>query len=449
MIRKSWSSRVIGALAALWVMASPAAAQQQRISFIRDAEIENTIRAYAAPLFAAAGLDASAIGVHLVNDRTLNAFVANGLNLYMNTGLLVRAASPGQVIGVIAHETGHISGGHLARMRDGMEGAMAEAIVAMVLGAAAGVAAGDAGAGMAVITGGMQVAERGMLRYSREMESAADQAGVNLLERTGQSAKGMMEFLGILADQELMTTNRQDPYVRTHPITRERVEFVRNFVSRSRYSDVAASARFEELHRRMRAKLMGYLEPGRALNQYKESDPSLEARYARAVAYSRRPDYDRATALMDGLLRERPDDPYFIEAKAQMLFEAGKVADALPLYARTVELLPNEPLLRTAHAHAQIESGKPELLPAAIATLERAKQQDPRNGEAWRLLSIAYGRNDQIGMAQLAQAELLVLRGRRGEARAFAERAQRQLPPNSPAWQRAEDIKNTNDPKKN
>jgi predicted Zn-dependent protease len=449
MIRNSWSSRVIGALAALWVMASPAVAQQQRISFIRDAEIENTIRAYAAPLFAAAGLDPSSMGVHLVNDRSLNAFVANGLNLYMNTGLLIRAKDASQVIGVIAHETGHISGGHLARMRDGMEGAMAEAIVAMVLGAAAGVASGDAGAGMAVITGGLQVAERGMLRYSREMESSADQAGVNLLERTGQSAKGMMEFLGILADQELASTSRQDPYVRTHPITRERVEFVRNFVSNSRFSNAPVPAHLDELHRRMRAKLQGYLEPARALTLYKESDRSLEARYARAIAYSRRPDYARAAAVMDDLLREYPNDAYFIEAKAQMLFESGKVAESVPFYARTVALLPNEPLLRTAFAHAQMESGKPELLAEAIANLERSRQQDPRHSETWRLLSVAYGRNDQIGMAQLAQAELLVLRGRRGEARAFAERAQRGLPPSSPAWQRAEDIKNTNEPKKN
>ncbi len=446
MMQKSWSSRIVGALAALLMVTSPAAAQK-RISFIRDAEIENTLRAYATPLFAAAGLDPSAIGVHLVNDRTLNAFVANGLNLFMNTGLLVRSQHPGQVIGVIAHETGHISGGHLARMRDGMAGAMAEAIVAMVLGAAAGVASGNPGAGIAVMSGGLQIAERGILRYSREMESAADQAGVNLLERTGQSAKGMMEFLDILADQELMSVSRQDPYVRTHPITRERVEFVRNFVHNSRNANTPVTPEIDELHRRMRGKLQGYMEPARALTAYKENDPSLEARYARAIAYSRRPDYDRALALMDNLLRDRPNDGYFMEAKAQMLLESGKPGDAIPLYTQAVERLPGEPLIRTALAHAQIESGRPELLQPAIVNLERSRQQDPQYGETWRLLSVAYGRNDQIGMAQLAQAEHLTLRGRRGEARAFAERAQKGLPPNSPAWQRAEDIKNANDPK--
>ncbi len=439
-------SRVVGALVAAALLVSPVAAQQ-RISFIRDAEIEATIRAYATPLFAAAGLDPSAIGVHLVNDRQLNAFVANGLNLYINTGLLIRAQHAGQVIGVLAHETGHISGGHLARLRDGMSGAMTEAIVAMVLGAAIGVAAGRPDAGMAVMSGGMQIAERGLLKYSRDMESAADQAGIGFLERSGQSAQGLMEFLEVIADQELMATNRQDPYVRTHPISRERVEVVRNFLTRSRFTNAALPPQFDGMHRRMRGKLQGYLDPARTLNTYKESDRSVEARYGRAIAYSRRPDYPKALAGMDDLLRELPDDGYFIEAKAQMLLEAGRVNDALPLYARAVELLPNEPLIRTAYAHTQIESGQPGLLQPAIANLERARQQDAEYGETWRLLAIAYGRDNQVGMAQLAQAEALVLRGRRSEARAFAERAQRSLPPQSPAWLRAEDIKNATDPK--
>lgn len=439
-------SRIAGALAAISLAASPTLAQQ-RISFIRDAEVENTIRAYATPLFGAAGLDASAIGVHLVNDRALNAFVANGLNLFINTGLLIRAGHPGQVIGVIAHETGHISGGHLARLRDGMAGAMAETIVAMVLGAAAGIASGNAGAATAVMSGGMQAAQRGLLAYSRDMESSADQAGVNLLDRTGQSARGLMEFLDVLADQELLSASRQDPYVRTHPISRDRVEFVRNFVERSRFSNAPLPPEFDDMHRRMRGKLQGYLDPRRALTLYKETDGSVESRYARAIAYSRRPDFECALALIDGLLRDYPNDGYFIEAKAQMLLEAGRVADALPLYERAVELLPNAALIRTALAHAQVESGQPELLKPAIDNLERSRRQDAEFSETWRLLAVAYGRDGQVGMAQLAQAELLTMRGKQGEARAFAERAQKNLPTGSAAWQRAEDIKNATDPK--
>lgn len=431
---------LLGFAVAGTIVATPPAAAQQRISFIRDAEVEGTIRAYATPLFVAAGLDPAAIQVHLVNDRSLNAFVANGLNMFINTGLLIRADNAGQVIGVIAHETGHITGGHLARQRDGMQGAMAEMIVAMVLGAAAAIAgAGDAG--MAIVTGGTQMAERNFLRYSRDMESSADQAGVNLLEKTGQSPRGLAEFLDILADQELVAVGRQDPYVRTHPITRDRVEFVRNFAEHSRFANTPIRPEFVERHRRMRAKLQGYLDPVRALQVYKADDPSVEARYARAIAYSRRPDYPQSIALFDALIAERPNDPYFLEAKAQALLESGKAAESLPFYEKAVALADKEPLLRIDLARAQLALEKPEFVKAAIGNLEYARRYESDSGELWRLLAVAYGRDGQLPMASLAQAERAMLGGRRAEAKALAERAEKGLPVGSPAQLRAQDIR--------
>jgi predicted Zn-dependent protease len=428
------------AVIALGAAGTAPASAQQRISFIRDAEVETTIRAFATPLFAAAGLDPASIQVHLVNDQSLNAFVANGLNMFINTGLLVRADHAGQIIGVIAHETGHITGGHLVRLRDGLAGATTEAIVAMVLGAAAAVA-GAPDAGAAIILGGTQAAERGLLRYSRQMESSADQAGLNLLERTQQSARGMMEFLDILADQELLTVGRQDPYVRTHPISRERVESIRSFLATSRYADAPIKPEFGDLQRRMRAKLQGFIDPGRALQTYKEGDTSIEARYARAIAYSRRPDYPRAIALMDELIAERPDDGYFHEVKGQMVFESGKAREAEPFYARAVELLPNEALIRIDLARVQVESDSPESTRKAIANLELARRAESDNTELWRLLSVAYGRDGQIAMANLAQAERALLQRRLPEARSFAERAERGLPAGSAGALRAQDIR--------
>ncbi len=433
--------RLTGALAAIGLLGLAPVAAQQRISMIRDAEIESIIRAYATPLFSAAGLDPQAIRVHLVNDRSLNAFVANGLNMFINTGLLMRAEHAGQVIGVIAHETGHISGGHLARLREGLANASAESIIAMVLGAAAAVATGRPDAGAAIMMGGQHMSERGLLAYTRDMERQADQAAVNLLERSGQSARGLMEFLDILADQELLTVGRQDPYVRTHPISRDRVEFVRDFLTRSKYAGAPLPPEFAEMHRRMRAKLIGFIEPGRALQIYKENDPAIDARYARAIAYSRRPDYPRALALIDGLIAERPDDGYFHELKGQILFESGKAAEALPPYQRAVELLPDEPLLRIDLARVQIERDDPQLLKAAIANLEHARRRENESPELWRLLAVAYGRDGQLGMASLAQAERALLQRRYGEARAFAERAERQLPNGSSGWLRAQDIR--------
>lgn len=435
-------------LAAIGPWGPAPASAQQRISFIRDAEVEATIRAFATPLFAAAGLDPNAIRVHLVNDTSLNAFVANGLNMYINTGLLIRAENAGQIIGVIAHETGHIMGGHLARMRDGLEGATTEAIVAMVLGAAAAVA-GAPDAGVAIMMGGTQVAERGLLRYTRQMESSADQAGVNLLEKTQQSARGMMEFLDILADQELLAVGRQDPYVRTHPISRERVDFIRNSLTTARYADAPIKPEFVELQKRMRAKLQGFIDPNRALQTYKETDQSVEARYARAIAYSRRPDYAKAIPIMDGLIAERPSDGYFYEMKGQMVFESGDAKGAQQLYAKAVELLPNEALIRLDLARIQIETDSPEATRAAISNLEITRRVETDNSELWRLLAVAYGRDGQIAMASLAQAERALLQGRKPEARAFAERAERGLPSGSAAWLRAQDIRRAAEKPKN
>jgi predicted Zn-dependent protease len=431
-----------GALAALGlVCAPPVQAQQQRISFIRDAEVERTIRAYAAPVLKAAGLDPDAIRVHLVNDRSLNAFVANGLNMFINTGLLIRSEHAGQVIGVMAHETGHIAGGHLARLREGLANATTEAILAMVLGAAAAVASGNPEAGAAVMMGGSHVAERGLLAYTRDMERQADQAAINFLERSGTSPRGLMEFMEILSDQELLAVGRQDPYVRTHPISHDRVEFLRDALTKVKHANAPLPRRFDEMHRRMRAKLMGYLDPTRALQVYKEDDGSLESRYARAIAFSRRPDYPKALALMDTLIAERPNDAYFQEAKAQMLFESGRPGEALPLYEKALQLQPDEPLLRIELARVQMELGAPDQVRAAIKNLETARLQEPAGAEVWRLLAIAYGRDGQLGMASLAQAERALIQRRRAEARSFAERAERQFDRGSPPWLRAQDLK--------
>ncbi|MFM8799679.1 MAG: M48 family metalloprotease [Tagaea sp.] len=431
---------VIAISAALWQ--PPAYAQQsQRMQFIRDGETEAIIRAYAAPIFRTAGLNPDDINVHLINDRSLNAFVALGLNMFFHTGLLLRTEHPGQLIGVIAHETGHISGGHIARLPEAMRDAWAASMISL-LGAAAAAAAGRGDAAMASVMAGQQVAMRGFLRYTRTLEASADQAAVQFLDRTQQSARGLAEFLQILVDQELMIVDRQDPYVRTHPITRERVEFVENWVANSRFSGVPVRPEFVEMHRRMRAKLLGYLDPARALVQYRENDPALEARYARAFAFYRRGDFPRALPLVDELLKERPQDPWFNETRGQFTLESGDARGALAYYEKAVAALPTNALLRMGLAGAQIATGDRGLLREAIGHLEAARGREPENGEIFRLLAVAYGRDDQLGMAALAQAEVAMIQGQRATARGLAERAERLLPPGSTHMLRAQDIKN-------
>ena len=441
---------LIGCLAAAALALLPAVATAQRKppSIIRDAEIENTIRAYAAPIFNVAGFDADAILVRLVNDDSLNAFVTGGQRMFIHTGLLMQAEHPGQVIGVIAHETGHIAGGHLARNRDELRNATAEAAILAVLGIGAAVLSGNAGAAAAGASLGGTVAQRGYLSYRREQEQAADQAAVTYLESSGQSARGMLEFFELLEGQELLAVGRQDPYVRSHPIAGDRVVFVREHVSRSRFSDVAPPPELVEMHDRMRAKLVGFLyDRRRALKLYPETDTSIAGRYARAIAHSRKADMATAMPIINSLVAERPDDPYFHELKGELLFDNGRVEEALPPYLEAVRLLPDAPLMRVALAQVQVALNRPDLDREAVTNLEVALQQDRRMGLAWHLMATAVGRQGDIGMAALALAEEAMLRGDSRRAREQSTRAQKLLPENSGGWLRAADIMHATEPR--
>ncbi len=415
-------------------------AEAARISLIRDAEIENTIATYATPLFKAAGLDADAVRVHIVNDPSLNAFVAGGMNLFLNTGLLLAAEEPGQIIGVIAHETGHIAGGHLARTEEALRGASTLAILSYILGAAVVAAGSGAGAG-AVVLGTQGVARQTMLNYTRSQERAADQFAVTVLDRTHQSAAGLARFLEILSNQEALLSLSQDPYLRTHPLTIERITFIRHHVETSPYSANKPPAEWVAKFKRMQGKLFGFLKPAaQTFARYPESDRSVEARYARAVAQFRRGDLEAGLAEIDSLLAEYPDDPYFHELKGQMLFENGHVAEAVAPYRRAVSLAPDAPLLRAGLAQALIETGKDAALAEAARNLEAAVRRDPQMPRAWRLLAIAYGRTGKPGDSALASAEFAFRVGRYGDAVTFAKRAIKHLPAGSPGALRAEDI---------
>jgi predicted Zn-dependent protease len=422
-------------------MLAAAPADTEAARFIRDAEIENTIRAYSAPLFAAAGLNSKDVKILIVRDDTLNAFVFGGMNLFIHTGLLLRSEHPGQLIGVIAHETGHIAGGHLSRLSSRMRNASTAQIIAMILGAAAGIATGSAQAGGAIVLGGGELARQGIFGFSRAQESAADQAALRYLELTGQSARGMAEFLVFMDKQEQLIVGRQPIYLRTHPLTRNRINHVLNQLTTSRFSDTPVRREFAEMHRRMIAKLWGFLRPtARTLNRYKGGDNSVEARYARAIAYYRIPDLAKALPLVDGLIAEQPKDPYFQELKGQILFENGRGGEAIGPYDKAVRLLPNSALLRIGLARALIEQGDPSLTKRALAHLKEAVRLENENPFAWSQLAIAYGRDRQFGMSALALAEAALARGNKKEARSQAKRAVKRLKPGSSGRLRAEDI---------
>lgn len=416
-------------------------ARADGMQLIRDAEIEDTIRRMAAPLFRAAGLNPSSVSIHLVNDKAINAFVAEGQRLFMNTGLLMRAENVSEVIGVIAHETGHIAGGHLSRFGKAQDQGMATALIATVLGAATAIGTGRGDVGTAVIAGGQTMATRNFLTFSRTQESSADQAALRFLDDTGQSARGFLSFMEILEGQELLISNSQDAYVRTHPLSQERVDTIRAHLEHSKLADVPADPELAMAFDRSRAKLHGYFDqPKLTLRNYPESDTSIPARYARAFAYSRLPDAKKAVEILDGLLKDVPDDPYFLELKAQVLFESGDVHAAIPPYRRAVEKLPEEPLLRTEFARVLIESQKQEDLNEAVTQLKFALSRDKQSASGWRNLGIAYGKLGDVGRSSLALAEEALLAGRDAQVRFHAGRAAEIFARGSPEWLQAEDL---------
>jgi len=438
-LRKIVSFAVAAAfLASLLV---PAPAQAQGIGIIRDAEIENTIRTYATPIFEAAGIEPDAVTIRIVADEDVNAFVAGGQNLFITVGLILLAQNANQVIGVIAHETGHMAGAHLARSVEEQRNAMIESIIAMVLGAGA-MATGTPGAGQAVMSGGQQVAQRQMLMNSRSHEASADTAALTYLDDTGQSARGFADFLGLLDEREHGAVGRRDEFLIDHPLTPDRMEFVRNHVKTSKFSDAPEPAGFDEMLARAQAKLAGFLLPQEEVfNRYPENDNSLGARYAHAIAYYRIPNLGKALPLMDGLIAEHPNDPYFYELKGQMLFDNGRVREAIGPYTQAVNLLPNEPQIRVGLARAQLETNDPALNSAALANLTQAVQKDKQYPPVWDGLAVAYGRGGKIGLAALALAEKAMLFRQYKEARAEVARAEKLLPPDSAGYLRAEDIK--------
>lgn len=426
---------VLVAVAAMMTCgAHPAAAQKNGI---RDTEIENDIRTLAGPIWRVAGLDPKDVGVYLIHDNQLNSFVAGGQAIFINTGLILRAETPNQLIGVIAHETAHITGGHIISSKEAMRSASIEQIIAMVVAAAASVA----GRSGAPLLGAQGVGERSFMRFSIAQESTADHAALNFLDRSCQSARGLMKFFEILQTAELLSGDRQDPWVRTHPLTAQRLQYLRDHVARSRCSKAPDSPASVELLRRIKAKLRAFFDPpSTTLAAYPPADTSVIARYARAIAYYRMPNLDKALPAIDALIRDFPNDPYYRELHGQMLFENGRVRDAIRPYEDAVRLAPSAALLRISLSQVYIETGDPVLNKRAIAYLNDASREEGRESQVWHFLAVAYGRDNQMGMAALSLAEQALASGKKRDATQQASRAKQLLARNTTAFARAEDI---------
>ena len=438
----NWLSRSVfratGAIAAVMVglaAASPASAQ----SAIRDTEIEGIIHEWSAPVFTAMGLEPSEVEILLINDNDLNAFATRGRIMGVNTGLILRTRSPNELLGVIAHEAGHIKNRHT--LRDGAQGAaMQPMLMTMALGALA-LAAGSPQAGAVLLGNSQYFGTLSALRYMTHQEGEADNTGARALENAGESGRGLVNFFENFRSQEVFSDARRFPYFRSHPLSSDRIENLRRFVSEQSNYDRTDSPERVAQHALILAKIHAFMDdPIQTLRDYPESDVSLPGRYARSIAWYRDGQTEKALNAVDALLTEQPDNPYFWELRGQILFEEGRPAEAIGAHRRAVELRPDAPLLRINLAHALIETHDPANLDPAIAELKRATALENDNTMGWRLLSQAYASQGKEGEARLASAEMYFAAGAEVQATQFALRARDMLDPGTAEWTRAMDI---------
>lgn len=417
---------------------APGAAHAQGV--IRDAEIEATLRVYTDPLLRVAGVVPEDVSIYLIDDNSLNAGVTGGQNILINTGLIMAAENPNEIIGVLAHETGHIAGGHLARSREAMDQAMRPALISIGLGVLA-MAAGAPDAGAALISGAGQFAQANFVRHTQVQESAADQAAAGYLEQTGQTGRGLIDFFNHNLRQYEFQVRRMPPYMMSHPYSSDRVEALRQRVAAGEHYNATDSEDNIRRFQFMQAKLVGFTQTrGQTLARYPLTDTSQPARYARAVAYYRVSDLTAARGELSVLLRDSPENPYFQELMGQILFENGRAEEAIPYHRRSVELDPNQPLLMTNLARALTAAEGQQGAAEAVQLLQAAVRIEPDNAFAWRELAQARELQGERGLAELASAEQTYAMGDFGAAVSFAERARRQLPQNTPSFQRATDI---------
>ena len=419
------------------LVARPAAAQ----SILRDAETEALLRDASAPLIEASGLRPADVKLVLIHDDSINAFVAGGQIVYIHSGLITRADNLNELQGVIAHELGHVVGGHIIRSSEGIQQATSISILSLLLGAAA-MLAGAGPAGAAIMGLGQQVAMSQFLAFTRIQESSADQAGASYLARAGISGRGSLAFFGKLQNLEFRyNIPQENSYQRTHPLNGERMAALESAYRADPAWDTPTPPALEARFQRIRAKLAGYVdEPERVFLRYPESDQSVPGRYARAYAWHRSAHPDRALAAAESLLAEAPHDAYFLELKGQILLESGRPDEALAALREAVALSRNEPLIASIFGHALISTEDPAHFEEAERVLRTVVQRDHENPFAWYQLGVVYDRKGDIGRASLATAERYSLMGQPQLAMVSAQNAMAGIPTNTPDWIRAQDI---------
>lgn len=409
---------------------------------IRETEIESILKSYLSPIFKVANLNPENIKVYLVIDNTMNAFATLDYSVFVTSGLITKAGNADQLIGVLAHETGHIAGGHVARKIGEMGKASQRALASALIGALVGAASKNPEAGLGVFLGGTAAAQNLFLHYSRAEESTADQAALKYMKALGWSPEGLLQFMEKISHQELLIVERQDKYLRTHPLTRDRIKSVKNYIEVNKKYFAPLPESFQKSFSRLKAKVEAFiLRPGSVIKKY--AGETEVDRYARSIAFARQGDYRNAMPLMSSLVKENPKDPFFWDQEGDMYYDQGKFKEAITSYQEAVALKP-VPFFRLSFAAALLALENKKLDQEAIEQLEKVVMEDRALPWAWRFLAIAYGRQGKMSKMAISLAEQALVEGDYFNAIAQSDRTLQMLKkektPSSATKIRAQDI---------
>jgi predicted Zn-dependent protease len=416
---------------------------------LRDTEAEQLLRDYTRPIFRAAGLEKQNINVVIINDSVFNAFVADGRRIFVNYGAIMQSETPNQIIGVLAHETGHLAGGHLAKLREQLARAQTQMIIAMLLGAGAIVAGAKSGnsnnglsnVGAAAIAGPQEMIRRTLISYQRQQEENADRAGVKFLTATGQSARGMYDTFRRFSNDTLFAARGADPYLQSHPMPTERVAALEELARSSPHWDKKDDAALQLRHDMVRAKISAFMErQDTVYRRYPLSNDTLPARYAHAITTYLHGDLRSALAQIDGLIQAQPNNPYFYELRGQALLEGGKPTEAIAPLRKALQLSNNAPLIEMLLGQALVGTDNKTYTEEAIAILRAAVARETEAPIGYTQLAMAYGRKGDFAQADLASAQAAFLRGDNKTARELASRAKTRFAIGTPGWVKADDI---------
>ena len=423
---------------------------------IRDSEIESLIKEIVSPIAKAAKQNEKNLKIFIINDDQVNAFVTPGQKMFIFSGLIINTKNTNEIEGVIAHELGHITGKHHIKIYETLEKSRVISVVGLILGGAVQVLSGDPNAAAAIAGGALSTAERSILSFSRVQEGAADQAGVEFLKKSNKSICGIINFLEFLQNQQV--GYQKNAYTQSHPLTIERINDAKYAArnedcsnNKKEKTNKKYGLTIEERYKFIQTKIIAFNNPENALislesnNNYNED----QKKYGLSIANYKSFNLIKANGLINELIEKYPLNPFFYELKAQMLRENGQLKEALNNYQKVSKLLPNDPLIQIELAHTLINLNSNKTLNSAIKKLEKAKIKEINNDKLWYLLSVAYGRNSEMGKSKYASAYSFYLKGDDTMALSFIERAKKITLRDSDEWNKIINLENKINLKKN